>query len=146
MKYFICFIVLFSFISKANAQRINANEASKYINQTRNVRGQVYDIRTIRHSKTTLVYLGGPFPKHQFTIFVKDNTKGLNFVKNYSNIMSEYARVYGKIIIYRGKPAVALADWSMVRTLDFKDESPKNYHQIRYELRDKKPLIVDKEY
>ncbi|WP_345951128.1 hypothetical protein ABDD95_06670 [Mucilaginibacter sp. PAMB04274] len=143
MKLLVYLATLLLLTSKLSAQVIEAKEAAANIGRYGYVDGQVYEIRKIANTKTTLIYIGDHPPKHQLAVIVKDNTVGLKYLKNYTYLLGEYARVRGTLIKYGGKPAIVLPNWEEVQTLDFKDESPKNYYKIRTELRQHLRQFVD---
>jgi hypothetical protein len=116
------------------AQKVKAKDAVKYIGQECYVEGQVYGMRKVSDSKSTLVFVGDYFPKHYFTAIVEDDTKGFVHMLNTKYLWGEYIRVYGLIITYKGKTAVRVQDWSTVVSLDFKDEIPSDFSSKIYQV------------
>lgn len=130
----IAFILLLPLTNTVLAQKVKAKDAVKYIGQECYVEGQVYGMRKISNSKSTLVFVGDYFPKHSFTVIVEDGTKGFVHMRNAKYLWGEYIRVNGIIIAYKGKTAVKVKDWSTVAPLDFKDEVPSDFSSKVYHV------------
>jgi hypothetical protein len=95
------------------AQRVMALNAAKYMGEYMNVWGKVHGFELINDKKTILLYLGADFPKQDFTIIIEDNTKN-PVARRQERTIGELIIVYGKIFLYKGKPAIKMKDWEDV--------------------------------
>ena len=119
MKYLLMFLLLVSSASYAKAQdttsiahmlatRANpenpgmpAKEVIKHIGTDVYVRDSIYSYKAVNPS-LTLLFLGGQYPNHKLTIFIKG--KKLN--KQLTLIRTGIGHFSGKALLHKGKPAL----------------------------------------
>jgi DNA/RNA endonuclease YhcR with UshA esterase domain len=112
MKRIFTFLVLFAAMGmKANAQtRIDASEISKHLNDSVTTSQKITGGRVLERAHITLLYLGGTFPEHLFTIVIKDPARSLFKIKSPDELKGKDVKVTGRVTEYGGRPQIAVTD------------------------------------
>ncbi len=95
----------------ANGQtRINASEISKHLNDTVTTSQRITGGRVLERAHITLLYLGGTFPEHLFTIVIKEPARSLFKIKSPDELKGKDVNVTGRVTEYGGRPQIAVTD------------------------------------
>src|ERR1700742_5141469 len=120
MKRLLLLVLLILSTGHLMAQRVKALDAGKFMSEYMNVWGKVHGFELSDDKKTMLLYLGADLPQQDFTIIIEDITKS-PIAKREEGMVGDFVSVYGKILLYKGKPAIKVKNWEDVAGVSFKD-------------------------
>ena len=115
-KSYTLLILLLCFFYNTHAQtKIAANEISKHINDSVTTSNKIYGGRVLDRSQLTILYVGGVFPEHLFTIVIKEPARSYFAFKSPDNLKGKNIWVTGRVTEYGGKPQILVTDHSQIK-------------------------------
>ncbi|WP_207535528.1 hypothetical protein [Desertivirga arenae] len=110
-KSFTVLMLLGALGMKSNAQtRIDASEISKHLNDSVTTSQKISGGRVLERAHITLLYLGGIFPEHLFTVVIKEPARSLFKIKSPEDLKGKDAKITGRVTEYGGRPQIAVTD------------------------------------
>lgn len=121
MKKLLIILLLLAGKAVYSQTQIPISDATKHIGDSVTIQDKVYGVKTF-DSGMTLLNLGGNFPNHLLTVMIPAKVKatfGFGFDEQFK--AGSPVWITGKIISYKNKPEIIIADHSQLKIIAVKD-------------------------
>ncbi|MBB1287271.1 hypothetical protein HRH25_23045 [Flavisolibacter sp. BT320] len=116
----------FAVISSHSQKDIKINELSNHTGDSVTLKGKVFGIRYLESAKNapTFINVGGVFPNQLLTIVIWGNVrKNLGYAPEEKPYVNGFAKVSGRVELFRGKPQIVITNPSQLSIL-YDEEIP----------------------
>src|SRR5213595_3294920 len=113
MKPLLLAVLLTCFIASNAQKEIRLEELKEYIGDTVKVQGKISGMIGnfgSANKKTTLIYVGGNYPKQMLTIFISPEVRSKLHVNLLLSDVGNMVWVSGKVVKYKGKTLIVIKD------------------------------------
>jgi len=110
-RKYILLVFLLAFFFKASAQvSIPSSEIGKHITDSVSTSAKISGGRNLERAQITILYFGGVFPEHLFTVVIKEPARSYFKFNSPDDLKGKMAHIIGKVTEYGGKPQISVTN------------------------------------
>lgn len=120
MKGLLTILALTLSLTTLAQTEIGLDELASHVGDSVTVKGKIHGVRYLESAKNTPTFInvGGAFPNQLLTIVIwGDVRKKLNYAPEEKPYVNGFAKVSGKVEIFRGKPQIVVTNPSQLSIL-----------------------------
>ena len=126
MKGLLTVLTLFVTLCVSAQTEIGLDELASHVGDSVIVKGKIHGVRYLESAKNTPTFInvGGAFPNQLLTIVIwGDVRKKLNYAPEEKPYVNGFAKISGKVELYKGKPQIVIMNPSQL-TILYDEEVP----------------------
>ena len=126
MKQLLTVLALTLSLTTLAQKEIKLGELASHVGDSVTVKGKIHGVRYLESAKNTPTFInvGGAFPDQLLTIVIwGDVRKQLNYAPEEKPYVNGFAKVSGRVELYRGKPQIVISNPSQLSIL-YDEEVP----------------------